>query len=581
MLVFDHIAFPYPSSKIVCALDDVSLSVEVGERVMLLGANGSGKSTLARMSNGTLLPQKGSVTIDGLRTDEEANLLSIRQRVGMVGQEPEAQIISSRVIDDVAFGPENLGLDREEIRRRVDEALALVGMDGFQERDPSSLSGGEMQRLVIAGAYALLPQYLVFDEPTSMLDLTHRREVLHIIDRLHERGCGILHVTHDLSDCLGADRICVLAGGRIVFEGDLDALVARQDEWRLWGLAASPLLALELGLREEGRAVPFTSDVPALAASLGLSARASAPKEPMTGSAEKSVRDTVKSAESASGQALLECRELVYDYRLETAQPHRALDGVSFRASGGSLLLVAGETGSGKSTLLRLLAGLYDMQAGTLELDGTPPRPGLSGMVFQIPESQLFADTVAEDILFGPTNMGQIGSGPEASAARDRLVADALEAVGLASADISSRSPYELSGGQMRRVAIAGVLAMHPRLLLLDEPTAGLDAQGRALIGNLLAMQVAAGALVIAVSHDLEWFLPLADEVLLLKGGATVYHGPAASLRDDPAPLRAAGLELPPLMELSDVYGFDARRFGSQAQGQKRGGDGSAVEGGM
>lgn len=571
MLLFDHIGFSYGtgresgasdtgSSKSASVLSDVSLEVHPGEHVVLLGANGSGKSTLARLANGTILPQTGRVVLASDGTDDTPVLLdtaddemriALRRHVGVVDQDPETQIVSSRVIDEVAFGPENLGLSRECIRMRVDEALELVGLTGMELRDPSTLSGGERQRLVVADACAMNPDYLVLDEPTSMLDTRHRADIDRIIGRLRAEGCGILHITHDLEDCLDADRIYVLSGGCIVCTGDFDELAQQRASWCQWGIAPSWLLGFELERRAEKQRVPLTTDVDVLARALGLSR---AQDKALGKDFPRFFQDgTSVPCEDAHG---LVVEDISYVYEEGSTLAHQALSAVSFSMPAASLLLVAGVTGSGKSTLLRLLAGLYEVQTGRVGFDGKPPRPGICGMVFQNPENQLFADTVGEDILFGPENLGQVCRTPKDDPRRHALVAESLDAVGLDNSTVADRSPFALSGGQMRRVAIAGVLAMHPRVLLFDEPTAGLDATGRMLVTTLIAEQVAAGTTVVVVSHDLEGFLPLADRILLLAEGAPAFFGDLTALERNPSAMERAGLELPSFLALRVRYGF-------------------------
>jgi len=237
----------------------------------VLGANGSGKSTLVKLANGMLLPQAGAVTIDGIDTTENVGRRAsdatlpdpdgarephdIRQLVGVVFQHPDDQIVATSVEDDVAFGPENLGLPRPEIRRRVDSSLALVGLTGLEHREPHLLSGGQKQRLVIAGALAMQPRYLVFDEPTSMLDPHGRAEVISVIARLKHDGHGVLLVTHDLAEAGRADRVVVLRLGSVVFEGTPDELFARGDLDQ-WGLERPPIVSLAQGLRDAGITVP-------------------------------------------------------------------------------------------------------------------------------------------------------------------------------------------------------------------------------------------------------------------------------------------------------------------------------------
>jgi len=253
MLSFEDISFSYRAGgRDVPALVGVSMSLSPGEHVAVLGANGSGKSTLVRLANGLLYAQSGSVTVDGIDARDEEHARELRERVGIVFQRADDQIVATTVEDDVAFGPENLGLPRAELRSRVDESLSAVGLVGLERREPHLLSGGQKQRLAIAGALAMHPAYLVLDEPTSMLDPQGRREVLAIISALRARGTGILHVTHDLSDVADADRAVVLECGRVAFEGTVAELLGNVDVLSTCGLERPPIAVLAEQLRDAG-----------------------------------------------------------------------------------------------------------------------------------------------------------------------------------------------------------------------------------------------------------------------------------------------------------------------------------------
>jgi len=253
VISFSDASFSYRAAgKPLRALRGVSLDLGPGETVAVLGANGSGKSTLARLTNGLLLPDSGTVTVDGFDTADGSRTREIRERVAIVLQHPDDQIVATTVEDDVAFGPENLGLARDEIRRRVDEALAAVGLAGLERREPHLLSGGQKQRLAIAGALAMQPEYLVLDEPTSMLDPEGRRDVAAVIERLGRSGRGIMLVTHDLAEAARADRAVVLDGGAIVFSGPADELAARTELLGECGLEVPPFAVLAARLRELG-----------------------------------------------------------------------------------------------------------------------------------------------------------------------------------------------------------------------------------------------------------------------------------------------------------------------------------------
>jgi len=258
MIVFDHVSYVYPGAdENAVALDGVTFSVRPGEHVAVLGANGSGKSTLARLANGLLTPSAGRVTVDGIDTGDLARAWDVRSSVGMVFQDPDNQIVATTVEEDVAFGPENLGVPAPELRTRVDEALAAVGLAGLEAREPHQLSGGQRQRLAIAGALALLPAYLVLDEPTSMLDPQGRLDVLEAVSRQIDAGRGVLHVTHHLADASVADRVIVLTAGRIAFSGHPRGILGDEAALTSLGLSLPPIGRFAAELRSLGVPVPL------------------------------------------------------------------------------------------------------------------------------------------------------------------------------------------------------------------------------------------------------------------------------------------------------------------------------------
>lgn len=257
MLEIRNVSHEYPGPQgPVHALRGLSLTVESGQVVALLGANGSGKSTLVRLCNGIMLPSAGTVSVDGIPTTDPTRVWDVRSKVGVVFQDPDNQIVGTVVEEDVAFGPENLGVARDELRVRVDDALAAVGLSGLERREPHLLSGGQKQRLAIAGALAMRPSYLVLDEPTSMLDPQGRSDVLSIITRLRASGTGILHVTHDLADVFDSDAVIVLSEGEVAFSGPPAALLAGEVDLALLGLHVPAIWRLASELRSLGAPVP-------------------------------------------------------------------------------------------------------------------------------------------------------------------------------------------------------------------------------------------------------------------------------------------------------------------------------------
>jgi energy-coupling factor transport system ATP-binding protein len=486
MLSFEHVSYRYQGAA-DSALTDVTFSVAPGEHVVLLGSNGSGKSTLARLANGLLLPEEGVIRVDGFLTSEKATIRALRSQVGVISQDPDNQIVSTTVLDEVAFGPENLGLERVEILERVTGALDKLGLTDFEERDPNTLSGGEKQRLIIAGILAMDPAYLVLDEPTSMLDRVGRVEVRNAINSLHARGHGILHITHDLSFARDADKVLVLLDGRLVFAGHPSNLLNNEDILVAFHLKASG-----------GEQATVVSQSDQLTQVL----------RPVTAPSRRKERGGSFSS--------LYLNNIFFSYGVNTDAEREVLRGVNLNIAPGSYTLITGGSGSGKSTLLRILAGLLEPSMGeAIFSNGSKIFPSSVGIVFQHPESQLFAQTVEDEIAFGPRNLGLLPT----KEVRGNVVREALSAVGLDPRVFFHRSPFILSGGEMRRVAIASILAMRPAFLLLDEPTAGLDAEGRAFIHALIDQLIYATAGVVVVSHDIDEFESRAQDHLVLKDG--------------------------------------------------------------
>ena len=504
-----------------CALDDVSLKIERGQRVCVLGANGSGKSTLASVICGLLAPDEGSVELVGEAVcaggapDLDAYRRA-RRALGLVFQNPDDQIVTSVVADDVAFGPENLGLPREEIAARVDRELRRVALTEYAASDPSRMSGGQRQRVCIAGALAMEPQVLVLDEPSSLLDVRGREAIMRVMGRLAAAGTTLVHVTHFMDEALAADRVIVMDRGRVALDGAPDEVFCEKNAQVIEGLGLE--LPFELRLAEARRAAGGDAG------------------------AGGAVTAAPVASATASNEKVCEVRGVDYSY----TRGKKALDGVSFDVRRGESVAVVGQTGSGKSTLTRLVCGLEAPDAGSVTVNGatTAKKRGRRavrasvGYVMQHPERQLFAPTVAEDVAFGPRNQ-ELSSEEVAS-----RVDYALDLVGLAQK--RGRSPFELSGGQRRLAAIAGIIAMKPGLLVLDEPTAGLDPRGRARLRALLADLRASGVTLVQVTHSME-DAARADRVVVLDQSRVVADGAPAEVfsRANEAQLKACGLGIP------------------------------------
>jgi energy-coupling factor transport system ATP-binding protein len=562
MLSFEQVTYHYPGAADP-ALAGVTLAVAPGEYVALLGSNGSGKSTLARLANGLLLPAEGCVRANGLLTSERETIRTLRSQVGVIAQDPDNQIVSASVLDEVAFGPENLGLERELIIERVTRALEALGLTGLEQRDPNTLSGGEKQRLVIAGILAMDPAYLVLDEPTSMLDRLGRMEVRDAIRALHGRGHGILHITHDLSFARDADRVLVLREGRLVFAGLPATLLNDEGLLVACGLKVPEAVRAAVGVQAAPPAAPpppsppsapLPGSPPAAPQLMGQSSAAQPPPilppaplqpqpsaaqpppvslqpqpqpQPQPSAAANPLDDpfvqtlrpvTAPKRWKARGGSFpsLHLDNIHFSYGVNTDAEREVLRGISLSITPGSYTHISGNSGSGKSTLLRILSGLLEPSLGTAAFsNGSRIFPSAVGIVFQHPETQLFAQTVEDEIAFGPANLGLLPT----KEVRGNVVREALDAVGLDPRIFFHRSPFSLSGGEMRRVAIASILAMRPTFLLLDEPTAGLDAAGRAFVHTLIDRLTRATTGIVVVSHDVEEFAPRVQTHLELRDG--------------------------------------------------------------
>lgn len=566
-----HVYHPDGGSP-VYALSGVDLAVMPGEYVVILGANGSGKSTLAKHLNALLLPNapagednaaSGNVWVKAWNTRDVDQHLNIRATVGMVFQVPDNQIVATVVEEDVAFGPENLGVPRDEILRRVDWALDRVEMLPFRQRPPHQLSGGQKQRICIAGVLAMQPDVLVLDESTAMLDPLGRQEVLATVHRLNrEEGVTVIAITHFMEEALNADRVIVMNEGRVVLHGTPRELFRQPDRLRALELDVPPVAQVAHALHE--RDATFPIDRLTIA-------------ELVDAIAERGVVRThplARDASAAPGERapLIAVRDLVHDYMRDTPMEVRALHGIDMEVRPREIVGVIGHTGSGKSTLLQHLNALMRPQSGEVLILGHSARdPSVDvralrqavGLVFQFAEAQLFERYVGDDIAYGPRNLGL---NREAVRAR---VQRAMERVDLGFEAFKDRMTFDLSGGEMRRVALAGVLALEPAVLVLDEPTAGLDPQGRAqLMRQILALRGANGeedpvgneemkrqagkrdedeasmALVL-VSHNMDELAAVCDRLYVIAEGRTVLHGTPRQVFAQGDRLRALGLDVP------------------------------------
>ncbi len=549
----------------VPALFGVSLAIQPGEYVAILGHNGSGKSTLARHLNALLLPSEGRVRVKDWDTRDAAHLLDIRAAVGMVFQNPDNQMVATIVEEDVAFGPENLAVPHAELTARVDWALERVDMLAQRKRAPHLLSGGQKQRVCIAGVLAMRPEVLVLDEATAMLDPLGRREVLATVRRLNrEQGVTVVAITHHMEEAVEADRVVVMADGRVALDGTPREVFGQTGRLQALHMDVPQVTQLAGALR---RCWPdFPADL-LTSAELTAAVRDALEKTRSLAPSPASAPAPSVPASPPAGEVIVAVRDLCHDYMLGTPLAVTAIRGIQLEVRRGEIVGVIGHTGSGKSTAIQHLNGLLRAQRGEVRVLGQDLGNAHAdvralrrrvGLVFQNPEAQLFEQYVGDDVAYGPRNLKLSREDVRARVRR------AMEAVGLGFEAFKDRITFSLSGGQMRRVALAGVLALEPDLLVLDEPTSGLDPEGRRQLYDTLLSLHAGGLTLVIVSHNMEELAQVCDRLFVISDGLTVMSGPPSEIFARAAELRAMGLGVPGVTEAVD----DLRQAGLLPPGE-------------
>ena len=490
-------------------LSGASLSVAPGELVALVGDNGSGKSTLGRVMCAAQLVDGGSVVVDGHDPSvSELERLRVRALVGRVCQDPVDQIVSSLVFDEVAFGPRNLGLDDAEVERRVLAALDLVGMLSFADCVTTELSGGQQQRIALAGALAMHPSYLVLDEPTAQLDPSARAGFRDLFSRLaHESHMGIALITHDPAEIARADRVIDVARMG-VRSGDASAGGDRANDARVGDVRGGGACEGDAFKGAQSTGDASLDSVRSFDACASDACAVSEDNASEGGSLMAATCARGGRVDIVHARPVLELDGIFFSYG-----DRPVLTDVSLRVHAGEVVLLAGASGAGKSTLASIAAGLVAPCSGEVRLCGAPPVPGDVGLAFQQPEAQFFLDTVYDEIAYAPRNL----SCDEAE--MDRRVHAAVRTVGLDDG-LLSFSPFELSGGQARRVALASVLSLDAPAYIFDEPSAALDAKGRAFARRMVEGLSREGRAVLVITHDVDEWAPVSSRVVELADGS-------------------------------------------------------------
>ncbi len=564
MIEIDALSFKYVGRR-EPTLRNVSLTIPRGQSVLVLGPSGCGKSTLALCLNGAVPhaiegTMHGAVRVDELDT-RRASMADLARRVGIVFQDPESQFCMLSVEDEVAFGLENLAVPRAEMDRKIDEALALVGLGDRRRERIERLSGGQKQRLALACVLAQEPDVLVLDEPTAQLDPAGAADLLRLLAEIRAaREHTLIIVEHRLDEVMPlVDRALVFsARGELVADGPPHTVIQQHGAWLaeagVWTPHVSELARALAGVGLEVVPFPITvvEAVEAFRPHAALLERLAddSPHPPTPSPASRRGGGN----RAGTGAPLVEVRGLTYRYPRAAAP---VLQDVSVTLRPGELVALVGANGTGKSTLARLIAGIVRPPAGTILIDGqdatTVPLAALArdvGYVFQYPEHQFVGQTVLDDVAYGPRRADV----PEREAvARAEAMLDDFGLLRLAPAH-----PFTLSHGEQRRLSVASMLMLGQRILLLDEPTFGQDQRNATMLLDKLQALAAEGRAIVAVSHDMRLVAERADRVLVLVDGTLAFDGPPGALFSDAGLLRRARLLPPPLWDLSRRLGLRA-----------------------
>ncbi len=548
------------------AVDQLNLMIKQGNHIAILGRNGSGKSTLAKLINGLLLPDSGDVFVFGKSTGSEDLIWEIRQSCGMVFQNPDNQIVGTTVEEDVAFGPENLGVPSREIRLRVDQALAKVGLKEYALKSPSQLSGGQKQKLAIAGILAMQPQCIILDEATSMLDAQTSLDLMNLVQALRDVfALTIINITHDVQHAILADYIFVMDHGKLMAEGTPREIFSQDDLIKRAGLEFPQYLDVYKKLNKHFKkqdlflAKGIQNDIfteEEVISYLTEKQKERKLKTPfafeIAGNNQNISAERKQYDDIDRQKPIIEVKDLSFSYQRNTSQEVQALKNLSFAIYQGELVSLIGHSGSGKSTLISHFNGLTQPQTGTVRvLDYLTAKDSdireirkHVGLLFQYPEHQLFENTVYEDIAFGPKQF---------KFSKELIEKNIKKAIQIVNIDesILDKSPFELSGGQQRRVAIAGVISMDSDIYVLDEPAAGLDPAGQKEIFSYIAALRKLGKTIVLVTHDMNLAAEISDRVMVLNRGELVAFDTVEKVFSNEKLLQDAGLREPAIYQFS------------------------------
>ncbi len=498
------------------ALDGINVTIEKGSYTAILGSNGSGKSTLAKIIDILEVPDSGKVVIFGKDAGDDELFWQIREHCCCVFQNPDNQIVGTMIEEDVAFGPENLGVPNPELRERVDQALKDVGLYELRHRETMALSGGQKQKLAIAGALAMKPDILILDEATAMLDPSSRDDFLEVVEKMRvEKGLTLITITHDMTEALRCDKLIIVNKGKVAMEGTPEEIFLSNDLWQ-YGLKRPVKYnyAFEIARLTGSNLTKedLKSDDTIIASLVKMLTKPGLKAPAVEHKVKKEIDDK---------DIIMSVKDLSYTY---AGGDGKAIDNINLDIRRGEVLGIVGESGCGKTTLISHMNAIIRPAEGDVIIhtkdgdlscknkkDTMKIRQNV-GLVFQYPEYQLFEETVYKDIAYGLKKMNVSQEEQKA------MILEAAEKVGLTERELNA-SPFELSGGQKRRAAMAGVLVMRPGILVLDEPASGLDPRGRQEMFAIIKGLRDSGTTIILVSHNMDEAAVNCDRICLIDGG--------------------------------------------------------------
>jgi energy-coupling factor transport system ATP-binding protein len=537
---FKNLTFTYEGAD-APALNDINLTVSPGEILLITGPAGSGKTTLCSCING-LIPHyhqgelSGDVLVRGYNT-RRARVGGLASLVGMVFQDPESQLVTNSVADEVAFGPENLGVRREEISRRVAESLKSTRLEGYDEREPHSLSGGEQQACVIASVYALHPELYVMDEPLANLDPEGKAQVLRVVVELaKQRGKTLIIVEHALEEVLPlVDRVIVMDKGQIIRDGPRDAVLTEGDIPFVFTRPPVVRLGEKYGLNP----LPLSSGQ--FFELLRVRYTLNQVPDPIS-----------PQADPVSDQPVIQVEDVGFSYNNGSQTQPKALNNVSLKIHAGEFVALLGRNGAGKTTLLRQMIGLLQPDSGrvtVLNMDvAVTPTHEIArkvGFCFQNPNHQIVSFNVKDEIIFG---LKAHNVDPSEFDAR---IHDSLEFVNML--EYIDAEVFDLGKGQKQRLALASVLSLQPEILIVDEPTTGQDPRMAAEIFDILKRLNEAGTTILIITHNIELAATYARRAVVLRQGEIVFDGPVRTLLTDPELMKDSALEMPETARLASL----------------------------